>query len=621
MIGLVALAMAVLAVLDLLAQWLLAPRLVAEGGFPKALWRSVIQVLDPSTVLQEQFPAPDVPVGTAYRIATIASTILAILLLSTLIGILGTGVQQQLTRLRKGRSPVAERRHTVVLGWSEQVHTIISELVEANLNQRYGCVALLAAEDKVGMEDAVKERVGATATTRVVCRSGDPTDMVDIDLANPARAKSVIILPPAGADPDIAVVKSLLAVTGAITGARAEADREPTEALPGIVTCIEREENLPIARIAGGPTAAVLNVGEFLARVLVQTSLQSGLSMVYTELLSFEGDEIYVVQQPELTGRTFREALFAYQTSTAVGLMSIDGTISLNPPAETRLQAGDRVVVVTEDDDTAVLSSRVPDVRPEAIAVGRPVPPAPVAVLLLGWNKRAPEMLRQLAALTADGSRLDVVADTAGLDERVEAARPGLDGLEVTARRADPALPHVLDGMDLSVYQHIIVVGGQSAGPHGADSRTLATLLQLRHLAAVHGHGYSIVTEMVEDRSRTLAQVAQADDFIVGSDLLSLRMAQTAENPDLHRVFDHLFGPDGCQIRLRPAIEYVRPDAQVNFYTIVEAALGRDEIALGYRVGRLARQPPDFGVVVNPDKAEVLHLTRDDKVIVLAGRR
>ncbi|WP_328840646.1 hypothetical protein [Streptomyces europaeiscabiei] len=33
----------------------------------------------------------------------------------------------------------------MVLGWSEQVFTVVGELVAANANQRYGAVAVLAA--------------------------------------------------------------------------------------------------------------------------------------------------------------------------------------------------------------------------------------------------------------------------------------------------------------------------------------------------------------------------------------------------------------------------------------------------------------------------------------------
>jgi len=39
-------------------------------------------------------------------------------------------------RLRKGRSQVLETDHSLVLGWSAQIFTILNELMAANENQK-----------------------------------------------------------------------------------------------------------------------------------------------------------------------------------------------------------------------------------------------------------------------------------------------------------------------------------------------------------------------------------------------------------------------------------------------------------------------------------------------------
>src|SRR6185503_2521061 len=48
------------------------------------------------------------------------------------IRLLTSGLSQKMDQLRKGRSVVVERDHTVILGWLDQVFTLISELAEAN---------------------------------------------------------------------------------------------------------------------------------------------------------------------------------------------------------------------------------------------------------------------------------------------------------------------------------------------------------------------------------------------------------------------------------------------------------------------------------------------------------
>jgi hypothetical protein len=78
-----------------------------------------------------------------------------------------------------------------------------------------------------------------------------------------------------------------------------------------------------------------MQTGDLIARV-AQTSRQSGLSVVYTELMDFGGDEIYFKHEPALSGKTFGEALLAYEDSSVMGIRKSDGTVLLSPAMDTR---------------------------------------------------------------------------------------------------------------------------------------------------------------------------------------------------------------------------------------------------------------------------------------------
>lgn len=82
-----------------------------------------------------------------------------VFVVSALIGILNNGLEDKLEELRKGRSVVLENDHTLILGFTPQIFTIISELVAANESRKSGAViVVLADDDKVDMEDAIKDR-------------------------------------------------------------------------------------------------------------------------------------------------------------------------------------------------------------------------------------------------------------------------------------------------------------------------------------------------------------------------------------------------------------------------------------------------------------------------------
>ena len=70
---------------------------------------------------------------------------------------------------------------------------------------------------------------------------------------------------------------------------------------------------------------------------------------------------------------------------------------------------------------------------------------------------------------------------------------------------------------------------------------------------------------------------------------------------------------------LRPAEFYVTPGASVDFYSVLEAARGRGETAIGYRVAEDAHNSSRaYGVRVNPLKSDTITFAKGDRVIVLA---
>lgn len=154
-----------------------------SAGFLESFWQSLLRVLDSGTFAGDN--------GWGLRVVALLVTLGGIIIASSLIGLVATAFDQQIEKLRKGRSSVLERDHTLVLGWSPRLFTILSELVVANENQKKPRIVILAPVDKTEMEDDVRARVGPTRNTKIVCRTGDPTSPHDLDLVtSPARGRS-----------------------------------------------------------------------------------------------------------------------------------------------------------------------------------------------------------------------------------------------------------------------------------------------------------------------------------------------------------------------------------------------------------------------------------------------
>jgi ion channel POLLUX/CASTOR len=195
-----------------------------------------------------------------------------------------------------------------------------------------------------------------------------------------------------------------------------------------------------------------------------------------------------------------------------------------------------------------------------------------------------------------------------------------MKNLRVSFKFGDTSDRETLDSLDLTSYQHVILLCyGDNLELQEADSKTLMTLLHLRDIESIKGEAYSIVSEMLDVKNRALAEIAKADDFIVSDELAGLLLTQIAENKELGVVFDDLFDSDGSEIYLKPASDYVSIDKSVNFYTVVESAKRRNETAIGYRLLKDAENAEkSYGVRINPNKMENITFSATDKVIVLA---
>ncbi|MBO2452789.1 potassium transporter TrkA [Actinomadura barringtoniae] len=564
------------------------------------IWKSTVNTFKLGDAAEGSLP---------YRFLVIALALAGLFFASTLISLLTSGVNKKIAELRKGRSAVLEKGHTVLIGWSEQIYPIISELVEANSSERSGRVAVLADRDRVEMEEDIRKFVGDTRNTRVVCRSGNPIDPGDLDIVSPQTARSIIVLTPPGDAPDAYVTKTLLAITNSPTRRK-----EPYH----IVATVQDARNRAAVQLAGGAETVLVDADDIAARLVVQTSRQSGLSVVYQDLLDFAGDEIYMSTEPSLVGKTFGEALHAYPTSSVIGLRRADGTTQLNPPIGSVIDEGDQIIAISEDNDTVVTGAWDGVLSDEGIIPVRRRDPRPSRTLILGWNRRAANIVRQFDEYVTPNSSLDIVADCPDAKIELDEIKPGLEHLTLSFRLGDTDDRAALDALDVGSYDHMIVLCYDATDVQYADSRALITLLHLRQMQQETGQRYSIVSEMSDDRNRKLAQVTQADDFIVSGQLLSLLMTQLSENRHLAAVFADLFKPEGSEIYLKPAEDYVTPGVQMDFHSVVESAGRGGDVAIGYRVAAHAQEPPTYGVVLNPDKTQPVTFGEGDRVIVLS---
>jgi len=197
---------------------ILVPELSDPGS---AIWWAFLRLTDPGYLGDDQ--------GIAQRtISTVVTVLGYVLFLGLLIAILTQWLNQFITKLESGVSPVAVSDHIVLLGWTHRTPTIVKQLLRSGKRaerflKKRGArtmgVVILAENTNQDLMNELKERLGPLWNDRqVMMRSGTPLLVEHLERVA-FREAAVLILP--GADfaeqspgvVDAETIKTLLSVS------------------------------------------------------------------------------------------------------------------------------------------------------------------------------------------------------------------------------------------------------------------------------------------------------------------------------------------------------------------------------------------------------------------------
>jgi voltage-gated potassium channel Kch len=512
-------------------------------------------------------------------------------------------------RTRGTRHEVIETEHTLVLGWSPKVFTIVEQLVIANASRTRAAIVVLADLDFNDMHDDIASHVPSLArsTTTLVTRRGSPSDPADLAMCRPDRARSIIIID--DTENDASVVRTVLA----LLHGGAELPRIP------IVAEIDDPATAEALRLGLDGRVTVVNPRTFVARTAAQACRSAGIALAYEDLLGFEGSELYLRAVPEAVGRSFGELVNAFPDACVVGHRRADGSCDLNPTMDAIVAADDELILLATDDSAITFGG-----------VGRPVhhevdlvdERRPEHVVIFGWNPLCPLIIRELDGYVPEGSRITIALDPVlSGGDGIDHAPDDLVNAQIVVRSATSvAYADLVQVIAEEDADHAIVLcyrNGLSIAE--SDAHALVTTLQVRRALETRGRDTTVVTELLDQRDVALAPPNAAGDFIVSDRLVSLLLTQLAENDHLAAVFDDLLDPAGAELYSRPAGRYCEPGVATTFGAIVVEAGRRGESAIGYRRMSEARDVSRrFGATFNPPSAAPVVLDAADQVIVLA---
>ena len=568
------------------------------------------------------------------KIVTVVTIFIGLIFFSSLVAFITEEFESKLASLRKGKSIVVEKGHTLILGFNDRVIDIIKELIIANESEDYAVIVILSDRDKEEMDDFLRDSLENTKTTRLVTRTGEISNIANLKNVGIQSAKTVIILNEAKnldseefkITSDSKIIKSLLAIV-------ATQEQEPEEDyIPPIVAEIHSLQYRKLAEAIAPHMVTTLNESDILARILVQTSRNNGLSAVYLNLVGFEGNEFYFYRPNNgWHNLNFGELPFHFSGSVPLGVRDTLGNLTLNPDINYSLKDDDQIVILAEDDSTIKFNSKplIPIRNNNFQHKKRIYAHLPEKHLIIGWNNKTPIALREYAKYLTDKSQLTLIIRQLDHNIKNQFAELVKFHANIDLQLLEVDINSLTQLQDLNLYQYdsisIMAIGDKT--PEETDAKTLTLLLGIQQIFQDYRSlnnqevNTQLITEIINSEDTDLVIQAGVQDFLLSNQFVSKILAQVSQEPDVMNIYHELFRSEGSELYLKPVSLYFSAEqlSQVSFGDCILAAQSRQELCMGIRIAsEVTSKAKMFGIRLIPHITTDFNLTIDDRLIVLA---
>ena len=340
--------------------------------------------------------------------------------------------------------------------------------------------------------------------------------------------------------------------------------------------------------------------------MIAHSCTQTGLSEAFREVFNFEGSEFYLVSLPGAEGLSFEELMVRVNNAVPVGVYR-DGKVVMNPPADLRLEAEDRVLVFSEDDDSAELLESSGEASAELPEAVMNTAEEATDILIIGQNETLPTILEELPENVSNVYLTERPADEEENEELQEIA----ERRHLVLRDLHGNLRSERFLVKLAkMAEHILILGNHDRDPEEADMEAIFLLMNLRDIRKRFDLDFNMTMEMQREHNQKLVGRGDHTDFLVSSSMSSLILAQLAESPELIDVFKELLSNRGNELYLKN----VEKMGLVGTYSIRDLRrilLKQGAILLGHLD---AEKHSQFNFPID----EELTLTADDYLIVLS---
>jgi len=496
----------------------------------------------------------------------------------TIIAFLAAKVSSFIEDLKKGHSEVIDTNHYVIIGWNSTIFSVFQEIKIGNENQSEPTILCFNGMNNIEMNAKIDLEYPNQKGLRIITRSGDIYSPQDLARTNMVNAKSVIVL-------DDNVVRNFNIET-TILAAKINLNQRN---IP-LIAQMQKNENIDLLSDIMDQEVYPIYKDKIISNVTAQSMRNKHISAVVMDFLDFNGDEIYFLPCNDLSGKTFKQALFMLSNTTLIGIKTSDEKVMLNPDKEYIILDDDLLIVISEDDDVdfdlinnAETNQLLNDLK---VTGDHSSKKEELSILVLGWSKLGQLITNKTIPFLSEGSKIHF----AYREDLVHKSPAHLsqNNIEFVSTPLSPdQKASISQILGQHQYDVILILGHEDVlSNEVADTNSLMLNLFVRSIVEKQTNANStrIILQLSDGSKEELIQDNKFNELIVSDTLSSLVITQLADNPKLWYVFEELFSEQGLKISVSSIFDYFEPN-QSNPFSVGELilmALEKNQTFIGY---------------------------------------
>lgn len=473
-----------------------------------AFWDSLMQFIDTGNI-------SSVEGNTGVVITFLMVTFVGVCGWGSLIAMINKALQDRINNLSKGNAFIMEKNHAIILGYGEEALTIVEEFIKAKVK-----TIVILSEHNV---DVIRKRVSfikGYKKTNIIIREGTTSRIENIKLLNISKSSSISIIN----NDDTESLNILLALKKIVE----ENEENKIDNKINICVLVHEEDTIEIIKSIENKNFVihVIYKYEILYKLIAQSIIYTGLSNVYEDLFSNDGNVFYIENDHDFDNWKFEDAASKYfdKGMILLGITKEDRSQILIPNYDYIIKKENRLIILSKNNyDNPI--KEYPDIKPNIIKYKN-------NILLICEEKRYTEIIKEISEYIENNNITMLSYDL--------------------IKSQKNKYKFMLEKLKKENTTKIVLISEDNI----TDVKSINILLIIREIIKKEKLNIAILSLLNSIQKRNLIYSDDVRDFIVSGKLIGMLMAQASISSNILYIFYGLLSRNGKDIIMSPYSDY-----------------------------------------------------------------